>query len=465
MHACGACLRVYRACVLTLRTRGQLLGAESIMTIQTLRSSFEKLLINKDFKPLFEKTIKNAVSDPFSFTPSDEDEKNLETQLKSNHRDLLGHISLADIARVFSNIWEKGSVDFGAQFPTLLGPRNAALDIPKVTQIVQTCMLSSFGSFLFSFPFRSNGKVIEDRAYMFEGVGAFELKANTSSNPDEPTPKKSDPLDCRAVVTVDGQFSPGSLSIIPNASDKLASLLMCGWLSRFIHFVPKALGVVDEDWFPIVTSAGNSETTSYELSREAWHFGDIGSLCRITTLNNFSLLRDAWPDHEVFEARDKELHQSSKEIATRFMGLDPIDRQRMTTAFQFYASVLAATSSRHAILNLCIALECLLGWNLIDKAASGNDPDWRNKRSRMGSRLELIVGGNASKRREALDFIDGLYAIRNYIAHGRNANIHHSNPNEIIRRGMWYFRLSCDNLVKTLSDAGESKPGVARLFM
>lgn len=256
------------------------------MKFEQAKEKSDSMIESKQFKKILEALLRDASKQPFSYLPDQAREEELAKLIGSSFGCLAGSITLNEVSRLFSSLWFQSEQDFGGEFPNYPGDPAATVKLDLASVAVRNALKDSFRAVRFYFPFRSLGTSTSPHLFDLPGLGSF-TKERPETGLDSSIHGRLQPFLWYARVDAVGYMHSESTSILSVATDRLCSLLMCGWISNFVEFTPKSFGLKVDNWQPVARDSGLGEDFQLDLSKDVWHFGDIGSLCRISSLNWF----------------------------------------------------------------------------------------------------------------------------------------------------------------------------------
>lgn len=398
-----------------------------------------KLIDSPIFQGLIKKLVKQKLEHPWwdRWEPDHSTEVALENEIKNKCPELFGTIHLEDLNRFIADSLLEIFPEMRPLPAPIPGGAQFSVDVDDAARKISQRLSDRLGVAVFRYPLFRGSFEGSGLSHDFGSLGSILVYKSSSAGEGVEVSSTAKPKSFAVQVEVHGFLFEGASALTSIASERTCALLVFLWLTHCVNFHKGRPRTADGAWKPLAFLSGDSLDSAIDLSRDQNGLADAERLCSWSLFNDSTItitigLATA-PQHSVSPIID------AKTLGGSFNRLAEEDAERFRIAFHFFASSITASTSAHAILNLCIALECALGWEL----ARGKHWNAQDNRGRIEARLETSIGGEMSKRVNAKKFVTKLFEIRNSIAHGKTSSAVEAESLNLHRQGIEYFRRSC----------------------
>lgn len=429
MHACGACLRVYRACVWTHRTRHEHMNKKPAKANRK----------NADADPLkvLARAIKTAASNVYNNDLSlrlSEDVKNLSATLPESVRwSVTPKAILAFIFEKFSD----PSLNLARAVRDAVEDDSDGFIGDEIAEILATEAMALFGRATVGLSTRAilrHGEVSSGGSFdIAQGWSIFFHKAS----PDEDARPNSF-RGCTLHFELDAFCLAEAEPIVSKTAEEFRMLLALLWLNGCCIFQAGFTGLSRQ------TPSTQHEFRSKDKDPKPFRFSffdpvahSLAGQCIVLLPRGLGSLEDV-----------RLCYRYLKSIA-------PALQQQIARAVHFLTQSLAATSIEDKLVSMCTAFECLLGWALdaAESASTKNGSsdasaiDNKFVKSRMIDRTVFLLGGNRAERTENSTTVRELYAERSELVHGSRTKLDDSKARRIINAAEPLFRRCLNEII------------------
>lgn len=409
-----------------------------------------RLIDSEAFKNIMRSILSRMIEDPWGDDVGSSQQKSLQDALKLHFPAMIEKLGRGDLARFIKIHLYSDFSRLAKMAPLPSENRGMDIDIARTVDGLAELLKSKYGTARFSFPLGSSEARRNGTERNAGALGRFVVLEPGGDNSRADKARAAGEYETCAQVDVNGFLFDGSETLVSRAAERFSSLVICGWLAKYIQLRPRAAATHRKAWEPIAWLLNSDSEENLKLTMMSSALGDTEAFARrcfaINAVTTFGLARPEGT--KVLGVWDPAA--LTRDLGAKFERLDKADSERLRISFHFFAASMVSNTNAHALLNLTIAFESLLGWDIIRNPSDKDDT--RERRARMEARLELIVKGDLKNRRKALSFIGDIYKLRNAISHGKQISLGSEEASRVISEGIGYFRDACLHTLTELAN-------------
>lgn len=245
---------------------------------------------------------------------------------------------------------------------------------------------------------------------------------------------------CSLFVGLDAFSTPNSKAVLARAADELRKIIALLWISGCCHFGgPKANFRRSPQQAPQIVFPGKPAVEALGIEYLDPTMVSLSSSCGL-------ILPDGPKSLEIMDL-----------AWSRYCCADESLRYQLDKSFHFLTASLSSHTPEDRIVSLCIAFECLLGWNLGEPKANNrggqagpsstpvkNEYDNKFAKSRMIDRAVFLLGGSKESRENVAASVSRLHANRSVLVHGGATRIDRleakglfDDASKVLKRCIW----------------------------
>lgn len=403
------------------------------------KSSAKSLVYSPSFQGILRKILQRVIENPWAASEPDKStDEALQKLIREHDEAILGSLGVTDLTHFVKDYLAEEFPEMKPLAAPLPTGERSIVDVGATVEKMSVKLMNSYGLAVFRFPLARRELGVEEASHDFGSLGSIKRHAGKDSQAEADRAPPIFRNSYSAQVCLKGFLFDGASELASKASEQLCSLLVLCWLTGLVQLSKGSQLAPFRKWSPRAFVFEHGEESSFELFGVRESLADAERLCGWSRVNDSTIILT------FGLARPKQHSISSLADTIRFSGLfdglDAADADRFRVAFHFFASSMVSSTNAHAILNLCIALECLLGWDL--GKSEGSESKWSpaENRSRIEARLELATEGGLAKRQNSRDFIEEIFKYRNKIAHGKRLSLSATKATDVYSRGCEFFK-------------------------